>query len=153
MSTKVALIAGILAAALGTAAQARAEEIYEHELKKSDTKATVGAKGTASLTIAAKSGWHVNEEAPMWLKLAPDAGISVDKPKLVRSDLARSTKDLAQFDVAFTASEPGKKTINCEASFVMCQATTCKPVKEKVTLAVTVAVTLAVTVAPAGGKK
>ena len=137
MSTKSMLVAGLLAAALGTATQARAEDIYE--IKKADVKATVGAKGTTSLTIAAKSGWHVNEEAPLSLKLLPEAGISVDKAKLSRSDLAQSTKDLARFDVAFTASEPGKKTINAEASFVMCQATTCKPVKEKLAFAVDVA--------------
>lgn len=137
MSTKSMLVAGLLAAALGTATQARAEDIYE--IKKADVKATVGAKGTTSLTIAAKSGWHVNEEAPLSLKLLPEAGISVDKAKLSRSDLAQSTKDLARFDVAFTASEPGKKTINAEASFVMCQASTCKPVKEKLAFAVDVA--------------
>jgi hypothetical protein len=137
MPMKSMLAAGVLAGVLGASAQARAEETYE--LKKSDVKATVGAKSTTSLTIAAKSGWHVNEEAPVWLKLLPEPGISVDKPKLNRPDLAQSTKDLARFDFAFTASEPGKKTINAEASFVMCQATTCKPVKEKLAFAVDVA--------------
>jgi len=137
MSMKLMLAAGLLASALGTATQARADETYE--IKKADVKATVGAKGTTSLTIAAKTGWHVNEEAPVSLKLLPDPGISVDKPKLSRADLAQSTKDLARFDVAFTASEPGKKTINAEASFVMCQASTCKPVREKLAFAVDVA--------------
>jgi hypothetical protein len=99
----------------------------------------VGARSITSLTIAARSGWHVNEEGPLSLKLLPDPGISVDKPKLSRPDLAQSTKDLARFDVAFTASEPGKKVINAEAIFVMCQASTCKPVREKVAFAVDVA--------------
>lgn len=119
------------------AGAAQAEEIYE--VKKADTKAAVGVKGTTSVTIAAKAGWHVNAEAPVSLKLLPDPGIAVAKPKLTRADLAQSTEDLARFDVAFTASEPGKKTINCEASFVMCQATTCKPVREKLALLVDVA--------------
>jgi hypothetical protein len=134
MSTKLMLVGGLAAALLGTATRARAEDIYE--LKKSDVKATVGAKATTSLTIAARSGWHVNEEAPLSLKLQPDAGITIEKLKLGRADLAQSTKDLARFDVAFTGTEPGKKIINGEASFVMCQASTCKPVKEKVALAV-----------------
>jgi hypothetical protein len=135
--SKTMLAGGLLAAILGSATLARAEDIYE--LKKGEVKATVGAKGTTSLTIAAKSGWHVNEEAPMSLKLLPDPGITLDKPRLSRADLAQNTKELARFDVAFTATEPGKKTINCEASFVMCQASTCKPVKEKVALALDVA--------------
>jgi hypothetical protein len=132
--SKSMLLGGLLAAVLGTATQARADDTYE--LKKDDVKATVGAKATTSLTIAAKTGWHVNEEAPLTLKLQPDPGISIDKPKLGRADLAQNTKDLARFDVAFTATEPGKKVINGEASFVMCQASTCKPCKEKVALVV-----------------
>jgi hypothetical protein len=131
---KSMLAGGLLVALLGTATLARAEDIYE--LKKGDVKATVGAKSTTSLTIAAKSGWHVNEEAPMSLKLQADPGITIDKPRLSRADLAQQTKELARFDVAFTATEPGKKVINGEASFVMCQASTCKPVKEKVAFAV-----------------
>lgn len=130
------LLGGLAALFLGMSARASAEEIYE--LKKSEVKAPVGAKATTSLTIAAKSGWHVNEEAPLSLKLQPDPGITIEKPKLSRADLAQSTKDLARFDVAFTGTEPGKKTINGEASFVMCQASTCKPVREKVALAVEV---------------
>jgi hypothetical protein len=126
-----------LALLLMSGSQARAEDIYE--VRKSDAKAAVGVKATTSVTIAAKGGWHVNAEAPVSLKLLPDPGIAVVKPKLTRADLAKSTDDLAQFDVAFTASEPGRKTINAECSFVMCQATTCKPVKEKIALAVDVA--------------
>ena len=134
-TTLIATAGALLAGFLATSA-AHAEDIYE--LKKGDVKATVGAKTTTSLTIAARSGWHVNEEAPMSLKLLPDPGITIDKPRLTRADLTQQTKDLARFEVAFTATEPGKKTINCEASFVMCQASTCKPVKEKVALAIDV---------------
>jgi len=99
----------------------------------------VGVKGKTSVTITAKPGWHVNDQAPVTMKLTPDPGIAVDKPKLTRADLAQQTPELARFDVAFTPSEAGRKTINCEASFVMCQATTCMPVKEHIALAVDVA--------------
>jgi hypothetical protein len=142
--SKSMLLGGLLAAILGTAVPAHADDTYE--IKKGDVKATVGAKATTSLTIAAKTGWHVNEEAPLSLKLQPDPGISIEKPKLSRADLAQNTKDLARFDVAFTATEPGKKVINGEATFVMCQASTCKPCKEKVALAIEA-------VAPAAKKK
>jgi hypothetical protein len=91
-----------------------------HEVKKADARATVGVKGKASVTITGKNGWKVNEEAPLTLKLAPDSGVTVDKPKLTRADAAQRTKEMARFDVGFTATEPGKKAINCEASFVMC---------------------------------
>jgi hypothetical protein len=133
-----------LFATIATVGAARADEAT-YELKTSQAKGAVGTKGKTSVTIAARPGWHVNEEAPLTLKLAPEAGIAVDKAKLTRADLAENNKELARFDVGFTPSEAGRKTINGEASFVMCQATTCKPVKEKVTLAVDVA--------PTGAKK
>jgi hypothetical protein len=136
LSRKSMLAGAFLALALGTATQVHAEDIYE--LRTGGGKATVGARSTTTLTIAARSGWHVNEEAPMSLKLLPDPGITVEKQRLVTSDVVQRTKEMARFDIAFTASEPGRKTINAEASFVMCQATTCKPVKEKVALAVDV---------------
>jgi hypothetical protein len=109
-----------------------------YDLKHDETKATVGVKGKTNVTIAARPGWHVNEDAPLTMRLDPDPGIVVDKPKLTRVDLAEQSKDKARFEVGFIASEPGRKTINAEASFVMCQATTCMPVKEKIALAVDV---------------
>jgi hypothetical protein len=38
-----------------------------------------------------------------------------------------------------TAAEPGKKTIEAEAGFVLCREDACRPVKEKMTLTVDVA--------------
>ncbi len=132
---QLAVVALLCAAASG---YARADGAT-YELRKDQARATVGIKGKTSVTIAAKPGWHVNEEAPLTMKLTPDPGIAVDKPRLTRADLAEQTKEKARFEVAFTPSEPGVKTINAEASFVMCQATTCMPVKEKIALAVNVA--------------
>jgi hypothetical protein len=130
------LLAAPVLAALLLGAAPRAHAADNYDIQQTDVKATVGTKAVASVTISAKKGWHVNAEAPLTMKLAPEPGIAVDKNRLTRADLAESTQDRARFDVPFTASEAGKKTIAVEASFVMCQATTCQPVKEKLTLAV-----------------
>lgn len=119
------------------AGPARAEELYE--IRKTEAKAPVGVRSVAGVTIAGKNGWKVNEEAPISVKLTSESGITLEKDRLKTADLAQRTKDLARFEVAFTASEPGRKTINAEARFVMCQETTCKPVTEKIALAVEVA--------------
>jgi hypothetical protein len=119
---------------LGSSALASAGEL--HDVKGGDGKAVVGAKAKASLTLLAKGGWHVNEQAPITVKLQPGPGLTLDKNRLTRADLVEKTQDRARFDVAFTATEPGKKTIDAEASFVICQDSACKPVKEKVVLAV-----------------
>ena len=105
------------------------------EIRKTDGSAAVGAKATASVTITAKRGWHLNQEAPLSLKLAPVPGVVVDKPQLGRADLAASSETTARFDVGLTLAEPGKKVIEAEAAFVLCQKDSCRPVKEKLTLA------------------
>jgi hypothetical protein len=124
--------------ALSFGARASAADAL-YEIKKTEPKVAVGATATASLTITAKAPWHVNAEAPITLSLTPPAGVTVPKAKLARADLAQSTQETARFDIPVSATEVGKKTINAEARFVLCQAEACKPVKETLALAVDVA--------------
>ena len=125
-----------LALVSATAGAARAADEALYEIHKTDLKVAVGATGTASLTIKVKGGWHVNGEAPISVALTAPAGLSVKKAKLTRADLAASTVDTARFDIPVSATEAGKKTINAEARFVLCQEQACKPVKETLALAV-----------------
>ena len=127
----------VLAAGVSTAGDAL------YEIKKTEPKVAVGGTGTASLTITAKAGWHVNAEAPITVALTPPAGVTLAKAKLTRADLAQSSPDAARFDIPVSATEAGKKTINAEARFVLCQEQACKPVKETLTLAVDVAPAIA----------
>jgi hypothetical protein len=113
-----------------------ADSLYE--IKKTEPKVAVGATGTGSLTITAKGGWHLNAEAPITVALTAPAGVTVQKAKLTRADLAQSTQESARFDIPVSATEAGKKTINAEARFVLCQEQACKPVKETLALAVDV---------------
>ena len=124
-----------------------------YEIKKTEPKVAVVATATASLTITAKSGWHVNGEAPISVALTAPAGVTLQKLKLTRSDLAQSTPEAARFDIPVSATEAGKKTINAEARFVLCQEQACKPVKETLALAVDITPAAAVAPAPKGTKK
>jgi hypothetical protein len=130
------LVAMPVALAFTGTAPARAGEL--HEVTPDPGKTTVGTPGKAGLTLAAKNGWHLNPDAPISVKLTPAEGVTVDKPKLTRKDLASSTPEKAKFDVGFAASTPGAKSIECETSFVICQESACKPIKETVTLKVDV---------------
>jgi DsbC/DsbD-like thiol-disulfide interchange protein len=136
------VIAGVLVAAAPWAA---AEDL--HAVTATPATATAGSPAKATVTIAAKNGWHLNEEAPISIKLTPGAGIQVPTPKLARKDIATATQDEARFDVAFTAAEPGAKTIEAEARYVICQDTACKQVKGTTTVKVDVEAD-----APAKGK-
>ena len=127
-----------------------------YELKKTEPKVAVGAKSSASLTIAARNGWHVNGEAPISVSLVAPAGLTLTKTKLVRGDLAESTLEAARFEIPFEAVDAGTKVLTGEARFVMCQESACKPVKETLSFNIEVAPAAAVPAAPkakAAGKK
>ncbi len=119
-----------------------------YEIKKTEPTVAVGATGTASLTITAKAGWHVNAEAPITVALTAPAGVTLPKAKLTRADLAHSSAEAARFDIPVSATEAGKKTINAEARFVLCQEQACKPVKETLALAVDITPAVAAKVTP-----
>jgi hypothetical protein len=124
----------IATALLLLALPSHADDTYQ--VSKTDALVLVGGEGKASVTISAKRGWHLNEEAPLTLKLGTTPGLETDKAKLIRSDLALSNETQARFDVGIRALEPGKKTLDAEVGFVLCQESACRPVKEKVTIAV-----------------
>jgi len=131
---KAALCTAVALTLLLKGAPGAADDTYA--ISKTDAKMTAGTQGKASVTISAKKGWHLNAEAPLTLKLLPTAGVTVDKAKLGRGDLALSSETSARFDVELTASEPGKTAIEAEAGFVLCEESACRPVKEKLTLTV-----------------
>jgi hypothetical protein len=132
---RTAAVLASLATPLFAVGSATAASDALYEIKKTEPKVAVGATATASLTITPKAGWHMNGEAPITVALTAPAGVTLQKAKLTRADLAQSTKDAARFDIPVSASEPGKKTINAEARFVLCQEQACKPVKETLALA------------------
>ena len=127
---QVLVFALLFAPALST----RADDSYQ--VSKTDAVVTLGGKGKASVTIAAKKGWHLNAEAPLTLRLGTTPGLVTEKAKLGRPDLAMSNETQARFDVVVAASEPGKKALEAEAGFVLCQEDSCRPVKEKLVLTV-----------------
>lgn len=144
----LSLAAVAIGATAVLAAAAQAADATTYEIQKSAPATTVGATAKASVTVQGKNGWHVNEEAPITITLKSDDGVTLPKTKMARADLAQSTKETARFDIPFSATSAGKKTITAEARFVMCQEQACKPAKETVALEIQVA-----DAAPAGKDK
>jgi hypothetical protein len=107
-----------------------------YEVKPSSVKATLGEKVMAGVAIVTKKGWHLNAEAPFTLKLTPGPGITVEKTRLVRADLATSSDSAARFEVALVAAQAGHGEVQAEAGFVICQETLCRPIKEKLVIGV-----------------
>lgn len=133
MRSRLLLLVGVL----GTPALAHAGDT-NYAVTADPAKATPGAKGSASVVLTGRNGWHLNTEAPISVKLTPGAGVTLEKAKLTRADAAEQSKELARFNVPFTAAEAGPKTIAGDVSFVICQESACQPIKEKITLALDV---------------
>ena len=106
---------------------------------------------TASVTVQGKNGWHVNGEAPISISLKAEPGVELPRSKMTRADLAQSSPQSARFEIPYSASAAGKKTITAEARFVMCQEQACKPARETVALEIDVAAPAASP--PAAAKK
>lgn len=127
------------AAAAAPAAAAPAGDTYE--IKTADASTTSGGKGSAGLTILGKNGWHINKQAPVFVTLAPQEGLALEKMKLSRADAATFTDEKAVFDIPVQATTEGhgRRTIQADARFVMCQATACQIARQQVTLNVDIA--------------
>lgn len=126
----------VLVAALTTVRPAHAEPTsFTLSVEAPETK--VGAPARAKVKLVAGTGYHVNADYPTSLKLTPPAGVDLPKPTLSAKEAAIKPSE-AQFDVAYTAKEAGKKTFSGILSFAVCTATTCDPHREKVTFTVDV---------------
>jgi hypothetical protein len=126
----------LLAASLICATNVYADNAYT--MKIDAPAAKKAQKAVAKIHIAPGAGYHVNKDYPTSVSVVAPAGVTVDKPKQTAKDAIKLADEGADFDVSFTAAEPGKKTFTGEIKFAVCSATTCDPKKEKLSFTVDV---------------
>lgn len=127
------ILAGLLVtvAMMGTAAAAS-----NYKLSVSAAPAKVSAKGSAKISVEPTDGFKMNLEYPTKVTLKAPDGVSLEKAKLTAKDAAKLDKTGAVFDIAFTASEPGKKTVTGEVRFAVCTDDECVPKREAISFVV-----------------
>jgi hypothetical protein len=104
---------------------------YVVEVTVPEAAATEGRIGVARVTLKATSGFHVNKEFPLSLKVTAPEGISLAKTQLGADDAAKLEELEAAWDVKFTASAAGDKAFAATFRFAVCTETTCDPKIEK----------------------
>jgi hypothetical protein len=87
-------------------------------------------RGVAKIHIAPGAGFHVNKDYPTSVSVVAPTGVTVEKAKQTAKDAVALSETGADFDVAYTASEAGKKTFTGELRFAVCSANSCDPKKE-----------------------
>ena len=108
-------------------------------LKVETPPAKKGQKAVAKVKITPGAGYHMNKEYPTSLVFSSvPAGVTVDKMKLTMKDAAKWEEAGGEFDVAYTAAQPGKKVVSGEIKFAVCSATTCDPKKSNVSFEIDV---------------
>ena len=134
MKKALSIAALLMTALTGTAL---ADGSYNLAVKAPSAKAN--AKGVAKVTVKPKGDYHVNLEYPTKLTIVAPDGVTVEKAKQTSKDAAKFDETEAEFQVAFKADAPGKKTFSGEFKFAMCQGTkACEPKVEKISFDVDV---------------
>jgi hypothetical protein len=115
------------------AQQGERATMASYVLKVEAPPAKKGQKAVAKVKITPAAGYHMNKEYPTSLVLnSVPAGVLVEKMKMTAKDAAKWEETEGVFDVAYTASETGKKTVTGEIKFAVCSANTCDPKKSNV---------------------
>lgn len=107
---------------------------------KVDAPATKkGQKSLAKIRITPGAGYHMNKEYPASLSLSTvPAGVTIDKARQTLKDAAKWDEAGGEFDVAYTAAEPGKKVVAGELKFAVCSTNTCDPKKSTISFEIDV---------------
>jgi hypothetical protein len=86
----------------------------------------VGGAGAFHVALAAKDGYHINEEFPYKLKAAadPQGIVTFDVPELARKD-GKYTKTEAQFDLKFVGAHAGVAKIGGTIAVSVCTKKEC----------------------------
>jgi hypothetical protein len=112
------------------------DERYELVFDTPDAKA--GEESKVTVRVVPKDPWHMNLDYPTSLAVDAPSGVTLSKAELEKGDAKKLDADSCEFDVAFTAANPGEQTLTGEFKFAVCQDEACSPVTESVELKVAV---------------
>lgn len=97
-----------------------------------------GQAGRFSIRLEPRNGWHVNQEFPVEIVLDAPAELGVAKSRLARADAAAFDERQFRYDVAFTPSAAGQRTVGADVRFAICTDENCLPQSARLALAVDV---------------
>ncbi|HEY7956905.1 MAG: hypothetical protein ACHQ17_07365 [Polyangia bacterium] len=135
---KIAMAALLVSFGLGAAeSSALADPSYSIKVDAPSVKRA--SAGVAKIHIVPGPGFHFNKDYPAKMVLdGVPAGVMVKKLTFTAKDAAALSEAGAEFDVGYTASQAGKKTLTGELKFAVCSASSCDPKKEKLSFTVEV---------------
>lgn len=109
-----------------------------YALKVDAPPAKKGQKAVAKIKITPGAGYHINKEYPTKLALHAPPGVTIEKAQLGAKDAAKWEEKGGEFDVAYTATKPGKQVVTGDLKFAVCSPTSCNPQSSKVSFEIDV---------------
>ncbi len=140
---KPVLVGLSLVAASALAAEPDISALYEVSSEGTTSSLKPGEKGKVILSIKAKNGAHVSDEAPLRIELSSKEA-TLDKQKLTLADsLAKKPEGATEypdprFEVGFTPTAHGKSSIEAKMTFFICTEKVCARQTRTLTFPVTV---------------
>jgi hypothetical protein len=113
-------------------------EDERYRLEFDTPEATAGSEAKVTVRVVPKDPWHMNLDYPTSLEIAAPTGVALAKASLKKGDAKKLDESACEFDVAFTASDPGDATLTGQFKFAVCQDDACAPVTESVEVKVAV---------------
>lgn len=135
----VGVIALCLVGLVAEAAEVDAATLYEISTEGSSKQVKSGEKGKVVIEIRAAKEAHVSTEAPLRIELV-GKGAKPEKEKLTLADSVgqkQPGQDYAnpRFEVPFSVTEPGAKSIEAKMVFFICTDTLCARQQRNVSVA------------------
>jgi hypothetical protein len=102
---------------------------------------TLGGSAVVPIEIKLDRGLVVSKDAPVIVELVPEAGVSVKKTRLGRSDAVDPDADAPRFTVPVKGDTGGDHVIKVRVKLWLCGGKVCRPldVRRQATIAVAAA--------------
>src|SRR5262245_31495240 len=98
-----------------------------------------GATVPLTIALAVDRGLTVSKDAAVIVDLAPDAGVTVKKKRLGRSDAVDPEADAPRFAVNLRGDAPGDHAMRLHVRFWLCGTRSCRPIDVRRTVTIAVA--------------
>jgi hypothetical protein len=99
---------------------------------KAPASAKKGEKTTVPVEIKGTGDYHFNIDYPISIKVTAPAGVKLEKDTLKKEDAKAFKKEGANFELAFTSADAGKKSFTGEVKFAVCTEKDCAPQTQKI---------------------
>ncbi len=114
------------------AAGEQVEPGYVLRVSPDAVEVEVGSRGAVSLTIVPQSGYSIDRDGPLRIRVEvePVEGLELPQKRFRRKHAADAQAESPRFDLRYKAATAGDYTVVIDTQFWICRRYTCRAVRE-----------------------